>query len=105
MKRATFAITGELARAMPRFEFIAFWLATVTRKKSNRGPLGLYVRKIGKQWRVISPIAGGTVIYTTPSPDLLYDFVRRTQLGPEVQKAEHFRVEAFTEHGKPRWHH
>lgn len=30
-------ITGELARSLPRFEFIARWLVYVTKKKANRG--------------------------------------------------------------------
>ncbi len=83
MSRSSYVITGDLARAMPRFEFIAFWLATVTRKKANRGRLGLYVRKVGKH----------AVRLRAPN------------VGPEVQKADHFRIEALTEHGKPGHFH
>jgi hypothetical protein len=93
-------ITGALARSMPRFEFIAHWLVYVTKKKVNRGPLGLYVRKVGGEWRIYSPIGGGTVIYQTRDPSLLFDYARRTQLGPHIRDAESFRGEAFAEVAK-----
>ena len=32
-------LTGDLALAMSRFEFIAHWLQIVTKQKQNRGPL------------------------------------------------------------------
>jgi hypothetical protein len=88
-------LTGELARSMPRFEFIAHWLAVVTKKKENRGPLGLYVKRVGKRWQIMSPIGGGTVTYETPDPALLFDYARRGQLGPDIRDAEEFRGEAF----------
>jgi hypothetical protein len=88
-------ITGELARSMPRYEFIARWLVYVTKKKTNRGPLGYYVRKVGGEWRIISPIGGGTVVYATRDPALLFDYARRTQLGPDIRDAEEFRGEAY----------
>ena len=90
-------LTGEIARTLPRFEFIAHWLAVVTKKKENRGPLGYYVRKVGRQWRIYSPIGGGTVVYATPDPALLFDYARRTQLGPDIRDAEEFRGDAFAE--------
>lgn len=90
-------LTGELAREMPRFEFIAHWLAVVTRKKENRGPLGLHVRRRGKRWQVVSPVGGGTIAYETSDPALLFDYVRRTQLGTHVRDAEDFRGLAFSE--------
>lgn len=90
-------ITGELARTMPRFEFIAGWLIYVTRKKANRGPLGLYVKRVGGEWRIYSPIGGGTITYRTHDPALLFDYARRTQLGPDIRDAETFRGEAFAE--------
>lgn len=90
-----FVITEEQARAMPRFEFIAHWLAVVTRKKVNRGPLGLHVKRVGKRWQVVSPIGGGTVTYETTDPALLFDYVRRGQLGRDIRDAEEFRGLAF----------
>jgi hypothetical protein len=88
-------LTGELVRTMPRFEFIAHWLAVVTKKKENRGPLGLYVRHVGKKWQVVSPIAGGTVTYETNDPALLFDYARRGQLGSEIRNADEFRALAY----------
>lgn len=85
-------LTGELARALPRFEFIAHWLAVVTKKKENRGPLGLYVKHVGKRWQVVSPIGGGTVMFETTDPALLFDYARRGQLGREIRNAEEFRI-------------
>jgi len=92
-------LTGELARALPRFEFIAHWLAVVTKKKENRGPLGLYVRRVGKKWQVVSPIGGGTVTFETTGPALLFDYARRGQLASHIRDAEDFRILA---HEKPR---
>lgn len=85
-------ITEEQARSLSRFEFIAHWLAAVTRKKENRGPLGLYVRRRGMMWQVVSPIGGGTVTYETMDPGLLFDYTRRGQLGRDIRDAEEFRA-------------
>jgi hypothetical protein len=84
-------INEEQARTLPRFDFIAHWLAVVTRKKENRGSLGLYVRRAGKRWQVVSPVGGGTVTYETTDPALLFDYARRGQLGSEIRRAEEFR--------------
>ena len=92
-------ITEEQARTMPRYEFIAHWLAVVTRKKKNRGPLGLYVRHVGKRWQVVSPVGGGTVTYETTDPALLFDYARRGQLGSDIRNAEEFRGEAYQRTG------
>ena len=88
-------ITEEQARSMPRFEFIAHWLTTVTKKKENRGPLGLYVKRAGKRWQIVSPVGGGTVTYETADPALLFDYARRGQLGPHIRDAEEFRGLAY----------
>lgn len=88
-------ITEEQAREMPRFEFIAHWLVYVTRKKANRGPLGLFVKRVGKRWQVVSPVGGGTVMYQTTDPALLFDYARRGQLGRDIRDAEEFRGLAF----------
>ena len=84
-------LTGELARTLPRFEFIAHWLAVVTKKKENRGPLGLYVKHVGKKWQIVSPIGEGTVTFETTDPALLFDYARRGQLGSHIRDAEEFR--------------
>lgn len=94
-------ITEQQAREMSRFEFIAHWLVFVTRKKANRGPLGLYVRRSGKRWQVMSPIGGGTVTYQTTDPALLFDYARRGQLGRDIRDAEEFRILAFERGGSP----
>ena len=88
-------ITEEQARALPRFEFIARWLAVVTKKKQSRGPLGLYVKHVGKRWQIVSPVGGGTVTYETADPALLFDHARRGQLGSHIRDAEEFRGLAY----------
>ena len=88
-------ITEEMARELPRFEFIARWLVIVTKKKENRGPLGLYVKRAGKRWQVVSPVGGGTVTYETADPALLFDYARRGQLGSHIRDAEEFRGLAY----------
>ena len=88
-------ITEDQARALPRFEFIAHWLAVVTKKKDNRGPLGLYVKRVGKRWQIVSPVGGGTVTYETADPALLFDYARRGQLGSHIRDAEEFRGLAY----------
>ncbi len=95
LRRRAGEITGSMATSMPRFAFIAHWLTAVTRKKENRGPLGLFVRRAGKKWQVRSPVGGGTTTFETGDPAMLYDYVRRGQLGSDVRDAEHFRVAAF----------
>lgn len=94
------AITEELARALPRFAFIAHWLAVVTRKKENRGPLGLYVKRAGKRWQIVSTIGGGTVTFETTDPAVLFDYARRGQLGPHIRDAEEFRGLAYERAGR-----
>lgn len=87
-------ITEEQARDMPRFEFIAHWLATVTRKKENRElAMGKRVRRVGKLWQVVA--SNGAVEYETPEADRLFDYARRGPLGWWIRKAEEFRVEAY----------
>jgi len=93
-------LTEELARGIPRFEFIAHWLAVVTKKKDARGPLGLYVRRRGKRWQVVSPVGGGTVTFQTTDPALLFDYARRGQLGSHIRDAEDFRVLAYERAGR-----
>jgi hypothetical protein len=92
-------ITEEQARALPRFEFIARWLAVVTKKKENRGPLGLYVKRTGTRWQIMSPVGGGTVTYETADPALLFDHARRGQLGSHIRDAEDFRGLAYERAG------
>lgn len=93
-------ITEELARELPRFEFIAHWLTRLTKKKENRGPLGLYVRRYGKRWQIISPVGGGTVTFETADPALLFDYARRGQLGTHIRDAEEFRRSAYQRIGQ-----
>jgi hypothetical protein len=92
-------ITEEQARAMPRFDFIAHWLTIITKKKENRGPLGLYVKRVGKRWQIVSPVGGGTVTYETADPALLFDYARRGQLGSHIRDAEEFRGLAYQRAG------
>lgn len=85
-------LTEELARALARFEFTAHRLVVLTKKKENRGPLGLYVKRLGKRWQVMSPIGSGTVTFETTDPALLFDYAHRGQLGHEIRNAEKFRM-------------
>lgn len=98
--KTTYTITEQDARRMPRFDFIAHWLVVVTKKKGNRGLLGLWVRRRGQSYEVVSPIGGGTVTYATKSPDLLFDYVRRGQLGTHVRDADEFRALAYQAHDR-----
>lgn len=95
MSRQSYEIIGELARTLPRYDFIALWLVAVTKKKANRGPLGYHVTKTRGEYRVVSPIGG--IVYQTKDPSLLFDYARRTQLGHETRAADQFRELAFTE--------
>jgi len=91
-------ITGEQARSMPRFEFIAHWLAVVTRKKENRDlAQGKRVKRVGSRWQIVSPVGGGTVEYETPDADRLFDYARRGPLGWHIRNAEEFRALAHQE--------
>ncbi len=94
-------ITEEQARTFPRFEFIAHWLAVVTRKKENRDlAQGKRVRRVGKRWQVVSPFGGGTVEYETPDADRLFDYARRGPLGWHIRNAEEFRAAAYQRIGQ-----
>lgn len=92
-------ITEDQARTLPRFDFIAHWLTIVTKKKENRGPLGLYVKRVGKRWQIVSPVGGGTVTYETADPALLFDYARRGQLAAHIRDAEEFRGLAYQRAG------
>jgi hypothetical protein len=95
-------ITAAQAVELPRFRFIALWLVVMTRKKENRGRLGLRVNHADDEYYIVSPVGGGTVVYATKDPALLFDYVRRTQLGILVRDAEEFRILAFEEQAKRR---
>lgn len=93
----TTRITAGAARTMDRFDFIGLYLVVVTRKAENRGPLGYRVQHAGGEYRVVSPIAGGTVVYRTREADKLFDYVRRGELGTLVREAEEWRVLAYAQ--------
>jgi hypothetical protein len=93
------AITEDQARTLPRFDFIAHWLTIVTKKKENRGPLGLWVKRVGKRWQIMSPVGGGTITFETDDPALLFDYARRGQLGSHIRDAEEFRARAYQRAG------
>ncbi len=63
----------------------------------NRGPLGLRVNHAGGEYRIVSPIAGGTAVYSTPDAGKLFDYARRTQLGTLTRDADEFRTLAYTQ--------
>ena len=88
-------ITGELAKRVPRFDFIAHYLVVVTAKKENRGPLGYRVRRVGGEWRVLAGETRHTIVYATREADRLYEFARRTELGHYTREADLFREEAY----------
>lgn len=87
-------ITGELAKKLPRFEFIARFLVEVTRKKENRAlSNGLQVRFSRGMYRVVSTaVAGNPEVFKTRDPAVLFDYVRRGSLGYWVRSAEEFRT-------------
>src|SRR5262245_66379579 len=91
-------ITGELAKQIPRFEFIAHYLAVATAKKRDRElSHGYYVRRRGGKWQVVTNVTGSPlVIYETRDPALLFDYARRGPLGYYTRQADQFRVEAYT---------
>lgn len=43
---------------------------------------------------MVSPIAGGTVVYRTSEADKLFDYARRGELGTLVREADQFRIDA-----------
>lgn len=89
-------ITGALALEMPRWAFIAHWLVTLTKSKKNRGPLDMrVVLDANGRYRVLHG-AAKTVVYETRDPDMLVEYVRRTELGTQTRAADAFREEAFT---------
>ena len=92
----TATITADAARSMARFDFIALFLVVLTRRREHRGRLGYAVRCARGEYRVVSPVAGGTVVYSTRDTAKLFDFVRRGELGTLVREAEEFRVLAYT---------
>ena len=97
--RSRIEITEEQALALPRFEFIAHWLAVVTRKKENRDLAhGKRVRRVGDRWQVVS--SNGALEYETPDADRLFDYARRGPLGWWIRKAEEFRVAAHERAGR-----
>lgn len=93
MKRSP-PITGDLAVSIPRFEFIAHYLAVVTAKKGERGPLKYHVQKRHGVWRVIAG-SNGVVMYETADAGKLFDFARRTELGYHTRNADMFRADAY----------
>ena len=88
-------ITGDLAKRISRFEFIAHYLVVVTAKKSNRGRLGYRVRKVGGEWRVEAGETRHTLVYATRDAAMLFEFARRTELGTYTREADMFRGEAY----------
>ena len=85
-------ITADAARTMERYAFLALDLVVATRRAENRGPLGYRVRHARGEYRVVSPIAGGTVVYSTADAGKLFDFVRRGELGTLTREADEFRI-------------
>ncbi len=90
----TTTITAEAARTMTRFDFIALFLVVITRRSTHLGPLRIRVTHAGGRYRVIQGAAKVVVMDTTDT-SLLFDYVRRTQLGPIVRNAEGFRGLAY----------
>ena len=89
-------ITAEQARERPRFDFIAHWLAVVTRRKDGRDlAQGKRVRRANGRWQIVYP--NGLVEYETPDADRLFDYARRGSLGRHIRDAEEFRVLAHQE--------
>ena len=90
-------ITAEAARSLPRFSFIGLYLVVETRRAEGRGPLGLHVQHSRGEYRVVSPVAGGTVVYRTRDAARLFDYARRGELGHLTREADNWRVLAWEE--------
>lgn len=83
-------ITEDQARTLPRFDFIAHWLAVVTKKKENRDlAQGKRVRYRYGRWQIV--YSNGLVEYETPDADRLFDYARRGPLNWHIRNAEEFR--------------
>lgn len=81
-------ITAAAATTMSRFDFIALFLVVITRRSTIR------VTHSKGVYSVVQGAAKVTVFQTTDTA-LLFDYVRRTQLGPIVRDAEEFRGMAY----------
>ncbi len=92
----TTRITAEAARTMTRFDFIALFLVVITRRSTHLGPLKQRVTHSNGMYRVTSG-SSKVVVMETADTSLLFDYVRRTQLGPIVRDAEEFRGMAYEE--------
>lgn len=81
---------------LPRFDFIARYLALLTSRKANREyVMGYQVKRRGGKWVVIqTQVAGGTVVYSTDDTSKLFDYVRRGPLGYFTREADNLRVGA-----------
>lgn len=89
----TTKITADAACAMSRFDFIALFLVVITRRSTHLGPLKIRVLHSNGVYRVIQG-RSRVEVYKTIDTSLLFDYVRRTQLGPVVRDAEEWRMMA-----------
>lgn len=80
---------------LPRFDFIAAYLVSLTAKKANREFVhGYQVRRSAGRWSVIqTEVANGTVVYVTDDAAKLFDYVRRGPLGYLTREADNLRSE------------
>lgn len=90
----TTKISADAARTMDRYAFLALYLVVATRRAENRGRLGYRIQHARGEYSVVSPIAGGTVVYRTSEADKLFDYARRGELGTLVREADQFRIDA-----------
>lgn len=81
---------------LPRFDFIASYLVSLTSKKANREYVhGYQVRKAAGRWSVVqTQVAGGVVVFSTDDSSKLFDYVRRGPLGYFTREADNLRAEA-----------
>ena len=85
---------GAASRIMPRYEFIAYFVARQTRTAKGRKLVGGYqVVKRSDGWEVLVPLGKRHV---SPYPiyqnvQMLYDAIRRTPLEEYVRQAEDLR--------------
>lgn len=87
-------VTGDLAKRIPRFDFIAHYLVVATAKKQDRGPLNYRVRRVRGEWRIEAG-RDPVVVYATRDTGKLFDYARRTELGHYTRAADLFREEAY----------
>lgn len=85
-----------LAKTMSRHEWIATWVAYQTRTKAGQSlAAGMQVKKVRGGWVYRFANSVGDCCRVTTA-DILYDMIRRNDLGYFVRDAENIRIDVLT---------